>query len=179
MTTVRTNTVKRAGTLLYTIVESPYGGVLIAGSGSGIALVSFLDGTRPAAIGRDWTRSPRSFRDAVQQLEAYFRGELREFDVELDLQGTDFQREVWKMLTRVPYGQTASYAEIAAAVGRPAAPRAVGAANGANQIPIFVPCHRIIGSDGRLTGYRGGVDIKRGLLELESEMSWRSRNNAM
>lgn len=155
-------------TPLYSIMESPFGRILIAGRGRGVSLVSFLDGARPAAVGATWAWSGEHFRDVEDQLAAYFRGERTTFDVELDLQGTDFQRRVWRALTRVPYGRTASYAQIAAAVGRPAAVRAVGAANGANPVPIFVPCHRIIGSDGRLTGYRGGVEIKARLLELES-----------
>lgn len=159
----------------YSIVESPLGRILIAGSGHGIRTVSFLDGTAPVHISSDWMLSPESFRNAEEQLTAYFRGALREFDVELDLEGTEFQIEVWNELRRVPYGRTSSYTEIAAAIGRPKAVRAVGAANGANPVPVFIPCHRILGSDGRLTGYRGGIDIKRRLIELEQRAAERSR----
>lgn len=105
--------------------------------------------------------------EAVRQLHAYFSGALRSFDLPLDMQGTDFQKRVWNRLLAIPYGQTRSYAEIAREIGRPAAVRAVGAANGANPIAIVVPCHRVIGSSGRLVGYGGGLPLKRRLLELE------------
>ncbi|HKP20162.1 MAG TPA: methylated-DNA--[protein]-cysteine S-methyltransferase [Thermoleophilaceae bacterium] len=105
--------------------------------------------------------------EAAGQLRAYFAGELREFDLPLAPTGTPFQRDVWHAVSGVPYGRTASYAEIAAAVGRPAACRAVGAANGRNPLPVIVPCHRIIGAAGALTGYGGGLDRKRSLLDLE------------
>ena len=106
--------------------------------------------------------------EAADQLRAYFAGELRDFDLPLAPGGTAFQRDVWDAVSAVPYGRTASYAEIAAAVGRPAACRAVGAANGRNPLPVIVPCHRIIGSAGGLTGYGGGLDRKRSLLDLEA-----------
>lgn len=106
-------------------------------------------------------------REACQQLREYFAGERREFDLELDLRGTSFQVDAWNAVAAVPYGETTSYGEIARRIGRPDAVRAVGAANGANPIPIVVPCHRIIGSNGKLTGYGGGLDLKRWLLKLE------------
>jgi methylated-DNA-[protein]-cysteine S-methyltransferase len=106
-------------------------------------------------------------REAVRQLAAYFQGELREFDLPLDFQGTDFQKRVWRQLETIPYGQTRSYTEIAEAVGSPRAVRAVGAANGANPIPIVIPCHRVIGRSGKLVGYGGGLPLKKRLLELE------------
>jgi len=105
--------------------------------------------------------------EAVRQLHAYFSGALRNFDLPLDMQGTDFQKRVWNRLVAIPYGQTRSYAEIAREIAAPAAVRAVGAANGANPIAIVVPCHRVIGSSGRLVGYGGGLPLKRRLLELE------------
>lgn len=105
--------------------------------------------------------------EAAEQLDAYFAGDLREFDLPLAPSGTAFQRDVWDAVSAISYGQTASYAEIAAAVGRPAACRAVGAANGRNPLPVIVPCHRIIGAAGALTGYGGGLDRKRSLLDLE------------
>ena len=106
-------------------------------------------------------------REAINQLEAYFRGELREFQLTLDFEGTDFQKRVWRQLETIPYGQTRSYTQIAEAIGSPRAVRAVGAANGANPIPIVVPCHRVIGASGKLVGYGGGLPLKKRLLELE------------
>jgi methylated-DNA-[protein]-cysteine S-methyltransferase len=110
-------------------------------------------------------------RQATRQLDAYFAGELREFDLPLDLQGTDFQKVVWRQLCRIPYGETRSYSDIAAAIHAPKAVRAVGAANGRNPIPIVVPCHRVIGAGGSLTGYGGGLPLKRLLLDLEARHS--------
>ena len=109
--------------------------------------------------------------ESAQQLRAYFAGKLRNFDLPLDLQGTDFQREVWHSLLRIPYGETRSYAQIAESIGKPKAVRAVGAANGSNPVAIMVPCHRVIGSSGRLTGYGGGLPLKKRLLELEGAWS--------
>jgi methylated-DNA-[protein]-cysteine S-methyltransferase len=106
-------------------------------------------------------------REALSQLRAYFAGRLRDFHLPLDLAGTDFQVSVWRQLQTIPYGETCSYASIAQAIGRPAAVRAVGAANGANPIPIVVPCHRVIGSNGKLVGYGGGLPLKKRLLQLE------------
>ncbi len=106
-------------------------------------------------------------RDAAVQLEAYFAGELTDFDFPLEPRGTDFQLATWKALLEIPFGETISYAELARRIGKPAAVRAVGAANGANPLPIVIPCHRVIGSDGRLVGYGGGLEIKRFLLALE------------
>jgi O-6-methylguanine DNA methyltransferase len=105
--------------------------------------------------------------EAVRQLRAYFAGQLRRFDLPLDMQGTPFQLRVWRELERIPYGETRSYSQIAAAIGAPRAVRAVGAANGANPIPIVVPCHRVIGASGKLVGYGGGLPLKQRLLELE------------
>jgi methylated-DNA-[protein]-cysteine S-methyltransferase len=105
--------------------------------------------------------------EAVRQLRAYFAGELREFQLALDLKGTDFQTRVWRQLTTIPYGETRSYAQIAEAIGTPRAVRAVGAANGANPAAIVVPCHRVIGASGKLVGYGGGLPLKQRLLELE------------
>jgi methylated-DNA-[protein]-cysteine S-methyltransferase len=105
--------------------------------------------------------------EAGRQLVAYFAGTLREFRLPLDMQGTEFQKRVWSYLETIPFGQTRSYAQVAQAIGAPAAVRAVGAANGANPVPIVVPCHRVIGANGRLTGYGGGLPLKQRLLELE------------
>jgi len=106
---------------------------------------------------------------ALDQIAEYLDGRRREFDLPLDVRGTDFQRRVWAAVAAIPYGETRAYAEIARAMGRPAAARAVGAANGANPLPLVVPCHRVIGSDGSLAGYGGGLDVKRKLLEMEKQ----------
>jgi methylated-DNA-[protein]-cysteine S-methyltransferase len=110
-------------------------------------------------------------REAARQLRAYFAGDLRVFDLPLDLQGTDFQKRVWRQLLTIPYGETRSYSEVAAAIGAARAVRAVGAANGANPVAIVVPCHRVIGMNGKLTGYGGGLPLKKRLLALEGRAS--------
>jgi methylated-DNA-[protein]-cysteine S-methyltransferase len=117
----------------------------------------------------DLPRNDRNLllRETVRQLQAYFAGKLRTFDLPLDMQGTPFQKHVWNELEKIPYGETRSYLQIALAVGTPKTVRAVGAANGSNPIPIIVPCHRVIGSTGKLTGYGGGLPLKQRLLELE------------
>lgn len=109
--------------------------------------------------------------EAVRQLRAYFAGKLRRFDLPLDLQGTEFQLRVWRELEAIPFGETRSYSQIAATIGAPRAVRAVGAANGANPIPIVVPCHRVIGAAGTLVGYGGGLPLKKRLLELEGSLA--------
>jgi len=121
-----------------------------------------------------WTSEDRAYiaggihnETTALQLDAYFKGEMKEFDVPLDMHGTTFQQTVWKQLTAIPYGKTWSYGEVAAAIGRPTASRAVGHANGCNPVSIIVPCHRVIGSTGKLVGYGGGLDRKRALLALE------------
>src|ERR1035441_1272053 len=109
--------------------------------------------------------------EAVRQLRAYFAGQLRRFDLPLDMEGTDFQLRVWRELENIRYGETRSYLEIAEAIGAPRAVRAVGAANGANPIPIVVPCHRVIGASGKLVGYGGGLPLKKRLLQLEGALA--------
>jgi len=111
--------------------------------------------------------------EVCAQLQAYFAGQLREFHVPLDMQGTPFQLRVWGRLGTIPYGETRSYMQIARAIGSPLAVRAVGAANGANPIPIIVPCHRVIGASGKLVGYGGGLPLKKRLLELEGALAMR------
>jgi methylated-DNA-[protein]-cysteine S-methyltransferase len=145
-------------------ITSPLGPVLLTSSGSGVSGL-FFDGAEPPELG--WRHDAGHFAAAVQQLDEYFAGTLRRFTVDLDVRGTPFQRAVWGQLLRIPYGETRSYGQLAAAVGRPAAARAVGAANGRNPVSIIVPCHRLVGGDGRLTGYGGGLDRKRALLDLE------------
>jgi len=117
------------------------------------------------------SRSNPFLRQAVDQLQAYFAGELHDFDLPLDLQGTEFQQRVWRELCKIPYGETRSYSFLAVALGAPKAVRAVGAANGRNPIPIVIPCHRVIGASGSLVGYGGGLPLKRLLLDLEARHS--------
>ena len=152
----------------YRTIDSPIGLLTLAGCGSVLTNLRMVDQTyEPSRAG--WSADPRSFDDAVGQLTAYFAGELTDFDIELDLRGTEFQQRVWKALLTIPYGETRSYGEIAEQIGAPGSARAVGWANGHNPIAIVVPCHRVIGASGSLTGYGGGLDRKRKLLELEKK----------
>jgi methylated-DNA-[protein]-cysteine S-methyltransferase len=154
--------------LLYRWCQSPVGRLLLAGNAKSLKLVSFADGKRGVAPQREWAEDEEAFADVIEQLKQYFRGKLTEFDLHLEMEGTEFQKSVWKQLQKIPYGQTISYKQLAERVGNPQASRAVGAANGANPIPIIVPCHRVIGHDGGLTGFGGGLPFKKKLLELES-----------
>lgn len=153
--------------MYYTYLGSPLGDLLLAGDERGLALVHWHD-TSPGA---DWERVPDAFPKAREQLTAYFEGTLRDFDLALAPRGSAFQRAVWAALTEIPYGETSTYGAIARQLGVPNGARAVGLANGQNPLPIIVPCHRVIGSDGSLTGYGGGLPIKRFLLELEASHS--------
>ncbi|MGD0314004.1 MAG: methylated-DNA--[protein]-cysteine S-methyltransferase [Acidimicrobiales bacterium] len=150
-------------------IDSPVGPITLAGHGGTITNLRMVDQTHPPPDQAEWRSEPSAFPDAVEQLHAYFDGDLTEFDLALDLQGTLFQRQVWNALIEIPYGETQSYGEIAQRVGKPGAARAVGMANGHNPIGIIVPCHRVIGADGSLTGYGGGLDRKRILLQLERD----------
>jgi methylated-DNA-[protein]-cysteine S-methyltransferase len=147
-------------------VDSPVGPLTLAGTNGRLRHLRMVDQTyEPSRTG--WQSDDNAFDDAVAQLEAYFAGDLMEFDLDLDLAGTAFQRRVWEALLTIPYGETRSYGEIARQIGSPGAFRAVGLANGHNPIGIIVPCHRVIGANGSLTGYGGGIDRKKSLLELE------------
>jgi methylated-DNA-[protein]-cysteine S-methyltransferase len=150
----------------YRTINSPIGPLTLAGHGSALTNLRMVDQTyEPNRAG--WSLDPGAFIDVAEQLEAYFAGEPVDFDIDLDLRGTEFQQRVWKALLTIPYGETRSYGEIAAQIGTPGAARAVGLANGHNPISIIVPCHRVIGAGGSLTGYGGGLERKRTLLELE------------
>jgi methylated-DNA-[protein]-cysteine S-methyltransferase len=151
----------------YREVESPLGPLLLAGTGDVLREVRLPDRGRAARPGEGWDRDDDGFRECRRQLDAYFARRLRAFELELAPEGTPFQREVWATLLRIPYGHTVTYGEIAEMIGRPRAVRAVGLANGANPIPIVIPCHRVIGRDGTLTGYGGGLEAKAFLLDLE------------
>jgi methylated-DNA-[protein]-cysteine S-methyltransferase len=150
-------------------IDSPVGLLTLAGEGDTITNLRMVDQTHPPPDQAHWSTDPSAFPDAVEQLYAYFDGDLIQFDLALDLRGTPFQRRVWTALTEIPYGETQSYGETARRVGQPGAARAVGMANGHNPIGIIVPCHRVIGADGSLTGYGGGLDRKRILLQLEQD----------
>lgn len=153
-------------TLHYRTMDSPVGLLTLAGRDGRLMHLRMVDQTyEPSREG--WENDDTAFADAVDQLAAYFAGERTNFDLELDMVGTQFQRRVWQALQTIPYGQTCSYGEIARQIGSPGASRAVGLANGHNPIGIIVPCHRVIGANGSLTGYGGGLDRKRALLELE------------
>jgi methylated-DNA-[protein]-cysteine S-methyltransferase len=147
-------------------IDSPVGPLTLAGNGHRVMHLRMVDQTYEPDRA-DWQRDEAAFPEAVEQLDAYFAGILTEFDLELELHGTGFQRQVWAALQTIPYGQTRSYGDIAKLLGAPGAARAVGLANGHNPIGIIVPCHRVIGANGSLTGYGGGLDRKRALLELE------------
>jgi methylated-DNA-[protein]-cysteine S-methyltransferase len=153
--------------LAYTYIDSPVGRLLLAGDERGLWLLSFADGGNPARPGDEWLASQSTFREAGRQLDAYFHRELRSFTLPLHLSGTDFQVAVWKALISIPYGSTTSYGALARSIGRPSAVRAVGGANHANPIAIVVPCHRVVGSNGKLVGYGGGLAVKDKLLALE------------
>jgi methylated-DNA-[protein]-cysteine S-methyltransferase len=154
----------------YCELPTPVGVLTLAGDEEGLREVTFPNATHAKSAVSSGQRgeSVPALREAISQLNAYFAGSLSRFDLPLAPVGTQFQRECWSALRAIPYGQTVSYGEIARRVGRPAAYRAVGAANGRNPIPIIIPCHRVIGADGSLTGFGGGLSIKRHLLELEA-----------
>jgi methylated-DNA-[protein]-cysteine S-methyltransferase len=148
-------------------IDSPIGALTLAGDDDALTHLRMHEHTREQPYHHSWTQDRHAFPDVVAQLRAYFAGELTAFDVALRLDGTVFQQRVWSAVLEIPYGETRSYGELAKGIGRPEAPRAVGLANGRNPIAVIVPCHRVIGSDGSLTGYGGGLHRKRALLDHE------------
>ncbi|TYT25321.1 methylated-DNA--[protein]-cysteine S-methyltransferase [Luteimonas viscosa] len=154
-----------------TFVDSPVGPLFLAADDAGLRAIEFRDNRHPVRRGDDWQEGDNAvLRMARHQLGEYFAGTRRTFDLPLSPHGTDFQRNVWTTLATIPYGETVSYAQLAARVGRPGASRAVGAANGRNPLPIVLPCHRVIGADGALTGFGGGLPTKQYLLKLEGAL---------
>jgi methylated-DNA-[protein]-cysteine S-methyltransferase len=151
----------------YDFLDTPIGRLLLVADEHGLRHIDFPAPDQDARIESHWRRERRHLGAAIEQLEAYFAGALRVFDVALAATGTPFRHKVWDELVRIPYGETISYGELARRIGDPHASRAVGAANGANPLPIIVPCHRVIGASGALTGFGGGLPIKRWLLEHE------------
>ncbi len=157
-------------TLYYSHMASPIGPLVIGVSDKGLAVIEWDRGNFPEgrlARMAHWEESQERTAAAKRELREYFAGKRRVFEVELDLHGTEFQKKCWRALLKIPYGQTRTYAQIAKAVGIPRGFRAVGMANHDNPVPIVVPCHRVLASDGTLGGYGGGLDVKRKLLELE------------
>jgi methylated-DNA-[protein]-cysteine S-methyltransferase len=171
----------------YARLATPVGSIVVAESDGGLVAVLFEHGRRPRRIDPAWGRTDPDDLDAASQLREYFAGSRRSFDVRFAPQGTPFQRRVWHAVAGIPYGETRSYGGVAVTIGSPTAVRAVGAANGQNPWPIIVPCHRVIGGDGSLTGYGGGLPRKRALLELEAtggdrsafDAAWRQRQLAL
>ncbi len=153
---------------LYTTLESPIGELLLVGDGHALHRLQMQDGRVRLAVDSGWRRSEEALAEPCRQLRQYFDGERREFDLPLALHGNDFELRVWDALCEIPYGQTVSYQRVAEAIGKPGAARAVGVANARNPIAVIVPCHRVIGANGSLTGYGGGLERKRLLLELEA-----------
>ncbi|MFF7800015.1 methylated-DNA--[protein]-cysteine S-methyltransferase [Streptomyces olivaceus] len=151
----------------HTVIDSPYGALTLVAE-DGVLCGLYMTGQRHRPPEESFgARDERPFAGAEEQLEAYFAGELKEFGLPLRLTGTPFQRTVWDQLRKIPYGETRTYGQLADALGNPAASRAVGLANGRNPIGIVVPCHRVIGASGGLTGYGGGLERKQRLLDFE------------
>lgn len=158
----------RRDAVSYCVMQSPVGRLLLAGNAHTLTHLSFQDGRHPMEPDPRWTYTEKPFQRPIRQLKEYFSGKRKTFTINLAPQGTPFQQRVWQALQAIPYGRTLSYGQIAKAIGKPKASRAVGAANGQNPVSILVPCHRVIGSNGNLVGYGGGLAIKETLLAHES-----------
>jgi methylated-DNA-[protein]-cysteine S-methyltransferase len=156
-----------ANVTCYTRMESPVGALLLVADDGGLRRIDFIHGRNRGEADPRWHDDAEPLRETIRQLRAYFAGELEAFDLALAPEGTAFQLAVWKRLCEIPFGETISYGELARRLDNPNASRAVGLANGANPIPVVIPCHRVIGSNGKLTGYGGGLPIKEKLLALE------------
>ncbi len=151
----------------YTRFQTELGEIILAGDEMGLSHLHINGGKRSFEIDENWPRNDELFNEARKQIEEFLCGQRKKFDLQLNPAGTEFQRKVWQALTEIPYGQTISYAELAAAIGSPKAARAVGMANSRNPIPLIIPCHRVVGAGGKLTGFALGLKIKKQLLELE------------
>jgi methylated-DNA-[protein]-cysteine S-methyltransferase len=154
-------------------LDSPIGPLTLVGNGDALVQIRFVEEGHPAPVAPEWRESRGALDEACRQLAEYFDGQRTQFNLALSPQGTAFQRAVWKALLDVGFGETASYSVVAQRIGRPAAVRAVGAANGRNPLPIVIPCHRIIGADGALTGFGGGLPTKAWLLRHEAKAAGR------
>jgi methylated-DNA-[protein]-cysteine S-methyltransferase len=156
-------------TTLYTIIDSPVGPLLLTSEDGALTRLHFTSGPKAATAPHpDWRHDRSALKAPTEQLKEYFAGERHAFELELAPHGTEFELRVWQALREIPYGATASYGEIAARIGSPTGARAVGLANGRNPIAVIVPCHRVIGADGSLTGFGGGLPCKRYLLDMEA-----------
>ncbi|MEM6707159.1 MAG: methylated-DNA--[protein]-cysteine S-methyltransferase [Pseudomonadota bacterium] len=155
----------------YAVLPSPVGDLVLSSDSETLQQIWFTQGKGAAKVEDRWQRDDAAFAEAQRQLSAYFAGDLNQFELELEPRGTAFQCAVWNALRAIPFGETRSYGELAQAIGRPKAVRAVGAANGANPLPIVVPCHRVIGANGTLTGFGGGLRAKQWLLAREGVQS--------
>ncbi len=156
------------GKVKFSYFDSPVGALLLVGSDDELTAISFPSGRGARQPGEDWVRDDAAFAGTKRQLDEYFSGERLEFDLPLVPRGNDFQMAVWRALRDIPYGGTVSYGDIARTIGQPVeASRAVGTACGENPLPVVIPCHRVIGADGSLTGFGGGIETKRALLGLE------------
>ena len=153
----------------YCYCDTPIGSLLIAGDKEGIKLINFPKGSQKKKPLPAWTEDSSFFQRAVTEFKKYFTGELKKFSVPIVLEGTPFQLSVWKELKKISYGTTTNYGELACSIGNPKAARAVGMANRCNPIPVIIPCHRVIGKNGSLTGFGGGLPTKQKLLELEKK----------
>lgn len=155
--------------MYYTRFETDVCEIILAGDEDGLQVLHMNtgEGKKELYISDDWTRSDDFFEDAIQQIKEYMSGERKCFDIKLNPQGTDYQKKVWKALEKIPYGEVRSYKDLAIAIGNPNASRAVGSANGKNPIPIIVPCHRVIGANGKMTGFAHGIEAKKKLLAIE------------
>lgn len=152
---------------LYCFYDSPIGRLLLVGEAGVLEELHFPNAKEQDVLGDGWKLNEENFRKPVKQLEEYFSNKRNVFELKISLKGTPFQQRVWKELQNIPFGKTASYGEIARRIDNPKASRAVGLANNKNPLPIIVPCHRVIGKDGSLTGFGGGLDLKKKLLTLE------------
>ena len=157
--------------MFYSYMDSPVGRLLLAGNKEHLKVIGFSSGGKARGANPEWLRADEPFREAKKQLEEYFEGKRKQFELSLAPEASPFQARVLEVLRGIPYGATRSYRDVAEAVGNPKAVRAVGGANGNNPLPIVIPCHRVIGSDGSLTGFGGGVESKRYLLDLERRHS--------
>lgn len=160
-----------SGPANYTLYRSPLGDLLLIGSRGALSALHFDNAERLGALTRELTEQAGAFAAPIRQLDEYFAGERTEFELELAPRGTEFQMQVWQALREIPYGQTRSYGQIAQAIGRPKAARAVGSANNKNPLAVIVPCHRVVGSSGKMVGYAGGLDRKSWLLSHEAARS--------
>lgn len=166
-----TSTTTNPRSLFYTSIDSPIGELLLLGDGEALHGLYMQNGRKPAQVAPQWRRSAAPFAGVRDELREYFAGERISFQTPLAMDGSGFELRVWHALTEIPYGETVSYGEIAKRIGQPSAARAVGLANGRNPIGVIVPCHRVIGANGTLTGYGGGLERKQLLLELERGQS--------